>query len=65
MLLLVGSDMSGPLLLRWMALSGAKKIRVRYADAAWFRAIAVMIAKPPGLGLISNCYRMDPATRGR
>jgi hypothetical protein len=27
-----------------------KKVRARYADAAWFRAIAVRIARPAGSG---------------
>jgi hypothetical protein len=42
-----------------------EKIKPRYADAASFRAMAVTIAGLPGLGLISNRYRMDLATRGR
>jgi len=52
---------------RWRARKAynrPEKITARYTNAARIRVIAVRICLP-GLGLISNCYRMDPAMGGR
>jgi hypothetical protein len=57
-------DMSGALLPRFAAPNRPEKIRARYADAAWFSAIGVRIAKSAGSGAHFQLSLDGPGNEG-
>jgi hypothetical protein len=46
-------------------LSVPKKIGLGTLMPHGFARLRLGLPSLPGLGVVSNCYRMDPATRGR